>query len=405
MRVAYFLSAFPSTSETFVLNQIVGVLEKGSHVDIHAYDVSGYVEHPTVEAHDLLNHVHYRPAVPVNKILRLCKACLLMMGLFLKDTRHCIGIFSLFKDMHLNDWIELFFLAWPLRGGKQCDVTHAHFGSNGLMAVRLRQAGFLQGKIITSFHGFDANVVPNLLGKEYYKPLFEQGDGFIVSSLFIRKRLLTLGCDSKKIQRIPVGVNVDAWSFKPRKAGVRSQPVLISVGRLVEVKGFMYAIAALPYVKAVFPEIQYKLVGDGPLRESLQKQVMDLGLQDCVQFCGAKSQGELVEMYQKADVFVMPSVKGSDGAEEGQGMVLLEAQAAGLPVVATNSGGIAESVADRGTLVAEKDAQTLAEAIITRLSELQESGYDGSRGRDFVKEHFDIARLNQQLLQLYEQLC
>ncbi|MBL4760997.1 MAG: glycosyltransferase [Mariprofundaceae bacterium] len=327
-----------------------------------------------------------------------------MLGLFFIDTRNCIALFSLLKWAKTSEWLELFFLAWSLRGGKDYDVIHAHFGSNGLMAVHLRQAGFLQGKIVASFHGFDANVVPNLLGRDYYQKLFTQGDGFIVSSLFIRRKLEELGCAHHKIHRIAVGVDVEKWSFQSPKPGVGDKPIVISVGRLVEVKGFAYAIAAMQHVKEVFPEVQYHVVGDGPLGEQLAQQAVDLGLQGCVRFCGSKNQEELVGMYRNADMFVMPSVRGSDGAEEGQGMVLLEAQAAGLPVVATNSGGISESVPDGVSLVAEKDVEALAQAIIACLQAYQREGYDGAVGREFVRNNFDIEVLNKQLLKFYETL-
>ncbi|MDQ6955870.1 MAG: glycosyltransferase [Mariprofundaceae bacterium] len=405
MRIAYFLGDFPSTSETFVLNQIAGVMEAGHKVDIHAWKDLKQVKHGLLAKYKILQYVFYRPAVPDGKVLRILKFLLLLCAMLLSDGRRTWTLFAMRKHMPLREWIELFFIAFPLRGKQVYDVIHAHFGPNGLMAVRLRQAGFLQGKIVTSFHGFDANVVPNILGKDYYRTLFEQGEAFIVSSLFIRERLLQLGCDTMKIQRIPVGVEVQKWGFKTCEGNTAENPTIISVGRLVEVKGFTYAIAALPYVKEIFPQVKYQVVGDGPLRAQLQQQVMGLGLQDCVHFCGAKSQDELIKMYHDADLFVMPSVRSVDGAEEGQGMVLLEAQAAGLPVLATYSGGIPESVPDTNVLVKEKDVEALAQAMIVCLKSYQLDGYDGYAAYEFIQKNFDIDILNQKLLKLYEALA
>ncbi|MDQ6990587.1 MAG: glycosyltransferase [Mariprofundaceae bacterium] len=404
MRLAYFLGVFPSTSETFVLHQIVGAVKAGHAVDIHAYQIEGHVQHDLIKQYDLMKCVNYRPSVPDVKWLRCLKACPLMLGLLLLDTQRFFGLLKLFSSLHLSAWLELFFLAWPLRGGQSYDVIHAHFGPNGLMAVRLRQAGFLQGKVVTSFHGFDANVVPNLLGKGYYQSLFEYGDGFIVSSLFIAGKLEQLGCAKHKIHRIAVGIDVEKWDFHSRQGDFGEQPIVISVGRLVEVKGFSYAIAGIQRVKEVFPKAQYHIVGDGPLRGKLEQQVVDLGLQGCVRFCGSMNQDELIHMYQSADMFVMPSVRGGDGAEEGQGMVLLEAQAAGLPVVATKSGGIPESVPDGTWLVEEKNIEGLAQAMIACLKTSQREGYDGMLGCEFVQKNFNIEVLNQQLLKFYRQL-
>lgn len=404
MKIAYFLSAFPSTSETFVLHQIVGAVQQGHQVDIHAYEVAGHVKHPLLKAYGLLDKVNYRPSVPTNKPMRLFKACFLILALLFIDTRRCVGLFSLWKEVALNEWLEIFFLAWSLRGGKSYDVIHAHFGPNGLMAVRLRQAGFLHGKIVTSFHGFDANVVPNILGKKYYHTLFEQGEAFVVSSKFIQKKLLALGLAEGKVHRIPVGIDVNMWTFQERRGWQHAFPMVLSVGRLMEVKGFIYAIEAMLKVRKVFPNVQYQLIGEGPLQGAMKQQLRDLGLQDCVQLLGNKNQAELNAIYQKADLFVMPSVRTDDGAEEGQGMVLFEAQAAGLPVVATCSGGIAESLPEDTILILEKNSDDLAERIIEQLQALQERGYDGTKGRAFVQQYFEIGRLNKKILEFYQAL-
>ncbi len=405
LRIAYFLGDFPSASETFVLHQIAGMFAANQDVEVHAWQGLTRMRHSLLDKYGILKHVSFRPTVPDVKLWRVFKACYVAIFLLCSDRQRTSALFNMRRDMPLGEWIELFFIAFSLRGGRTYDVIHAHFGPNGLMAVRLRQAGFLQGKIVTSFHGFDANVVPHLLGKHYYEQLFKLGDGFIVSSLFIRRKLETLGCANHKIHRIAVGVDVEKWGFKVPRASVSDKPVLISVGRLVEVKGFAYAIAAMQRVKEVFPELRYDVVGDGPLREQLEQQVRDLKLQDSIRFCGLKSQDELVDMYHDADIFVMPSVRGRDGAEEGQGMVLLEAQASGLPLVATNSGGIAESVPHGVSLVKEKDSDALAQAIIDCLQAHQNKGYDGIEGYDFVRKNYDIEALNKQLLKLYKQVA
>jgi len=394
LRVAYFLGDFPSTSETFVLNQIAAVVQAGHKVDVHAWQGRGQLHHPLLDKFKLLKYVSYRPSIPDLKVWRVIKACCLFMMLLLMDTRHTWCLFCMRSAMSLREWIELFFVAFPLRGGRRYDVIHAHFGSNGLMAVRLRKAGFLQGNIVTSFHGFDANVVPNALGEDCYSELFAQGDAFVVSSLFIQQKLLALGCPKEKIQRIPVGINVDVWSFQKRKGWQGDVPVLLSVGRLVEVKGFAYAIEAMVKVRNVFADVQYHLVGDGGLKNDLLAQVKALGLDDCVYFLGKKNQTELQNIYEQANIFVMPSVRAADGAEEGQGIVLFEAQAAGLPVVACDTGGIAESLPKGALLVPEKDSDALAKAMIAQLKTLREQGYDGSSGRDFVQKYFAIDKLN-----------
>ncbi len=405
MRIGFFLGAFPSTSETFVLNQIAGVVEAGHEVEIHAYHVKGHMQHPLLRRHRLLERVFYRPAFPAGKLWRLFKFLWLLLALLLFDSRRTLALINHCSGLPLREKMELFFLACSLRGGRQYNVIHAHFGPNGLMALRLRQAGFLDGAIVTSFHGHDANVVPKQLGEDYYKTLFEEGEAFVVSSNFIRDKLLTLGVRKEKLHRIPVGIDLAQWPFQQRQGWQHEYPVVLSVGRFVEVKGFRYAIEAMALVRKRFPDVQYQLIGDGPDRNLFDQLVKALGMKKSVIFPGLKNQEELADAYRQADLFVMPSVRASDGAEEGQGMVLLEAQASGLPVVATKSGGIPESVPEGMALVAERDINGLASMIVDTLQRVQQGGVDGEAGYRHVRQHFEIGALNRALLELYERLA
>ena len=202
----------------------------------------------------------------------------------------------------------------------------------------------------------------------------------------------------KKIEAI-----IQPFKLEPVKEALHG--ISVQGMTVVEVKGFGYAIEAMQQVRRVFPGLQYQLVGDGPEHESLKELVDQLGLTESVRFMGLKGQHELAELFLKTDLFVMPSVRASDGAQEGQGMVLLEAQAAGLPVVATRSGGIPESLPENTALVAERDADALAAKIIEVLTLLNEDGVDGTSGREHVQQHFEINMLNCELLGLYEKLA
>jgi len=402
MRIAFFLGAFPSTSETFVANQIATLIRHNHSIEIHAWHSMGELQHPVFINYNLANLTCYRPHIPDNRLWRLIKASYLALHLFLVDNTRMRALSQLFSKIPLREWVELFFAAYPLRGGRSYDIIHAHFGPNGLMVIRLRQAGFISGKVVTSFHGYDVNVVPNALGKDYYHALFAQGEACIVSSMFIRNKLLELGANQAKVHRIAVGIDTIKWNFHIRMPWIT--PIVISVGRLVEVKGFAYAIAAINMVRKSIPNIQYHLIGEGPLRQQLEKQVTELDLQHQVKFFGAVTEKDIIHAFQQADLFVMPSIHTKKGAEEGQGMVVLEAQAAGLPIVATRSGGIPESVPKHSSLITEKDVDGLALAIVNRLLQSQQHGYDGREGYQFVCSHFDIKVLNHQMLNLYRSL-
>jgi phosphatidyl-myo-inositol dimannoside synthase len=119
--------------------------------------------------------------------------------------------------------------------------------------------------------------------------------------------------------------------------------VVLTVGRLQERKGHHKLIAALPQVIKAVPNVLYAIVGEGERRASLEEQAASLGLQEHVQFLGERTDAELVECYQQCDVFVLPNVE-INGDFEGFGMVLVEAQACGKPVIAGQSGGTAETM-------------------------------------------------------------
>jgi len=133
--------------------------------------------------------------------------------------------------------------------------------------------------------------------------------------------------------------------------------VVLFVGRLAEKKGVQYLIEAMQWVDA-----RLVIVGDGPLDGALRRRTKELGLEGKVLFLGAKSHEELPEIYASADVFCAPSVTASDRDQEGFGLVILEAMASGLPVVASRSGGITEIVKDgwNGLLAEERDSRGLA---------------------------------------------
>ena len=137
---------------------------------------------------------------------------------------------------------------------------------------------------------------------------------------------------------------------KPRKT-------VLFVGRLAEKKGVKYLIEAMQWIDA-----ELLIAGDGPLREALVQETARLKLTDKVRFLGAMSHEELPRVYASADIFAAPSVTARDQDKEGFGLVILEAMASGLPVVASRSGGITDLIQDgwNGLLAEEKDSRDLA---------------------------------------------
>jgi colanic acid/amylovoran biosynthesis glycosyltransferase len=314
-------------------------------------------------------------------------------------------IFS-FSDYHKKYgqiYSLLSFLALRKKEFCNYDIIHAHFGTYGTLGIFLRDIYTLKAKVITSFHGYDLNVIPRKHGSTFYDKLFQQGDCFTVNSSFSSERLQAIGCPQKKIIKIPFGVDLANFPFKKRNIHAGEEIRLLSVARLVEVKGLQYAITALAKLKNRYPTLRYSIIGDGPLRNDLAGLTKKLGLDDNIKFLGVKPFHEVLQFYSQAHVFILPSIIGQDGAQEAQGLSLIEAQASGLPVLSTRVGGIPESVVDgeTGFLVPPEDSQALADKLEVLLRNPQLYSQMGQNGRGHVEKNFNNELLNKLLVDTY----
>jgi colanic acid/amylovoran biosynthesis glycosyltransferase len=175
---------------------------------------------------------------------------------------------------------------------------------------------------------------------------------------------------------------------------------------LVEKKGFRYAIEAFSRVSMECPEAVYDIIGEGPMRENLQQLISALKLTARVRLLGWKTQEQVIECMEAADLFVAPSVTAASGDQEGIPVVLMEAMAMGLPVLSTHHSGIPELVAHgrNGYLVAEKDIGALASAIVRAIQNPAERSAVGEAARLRVEDAFDVKVQNQRLMDLYRGL-
>lgn len=201
----------------------------------------------------------------------------------------------------------------------------------------------------------------------------ERADRIFSVSESLRQHAIALSIDPDKIRVVGNGVDTEKFQPLPKQAArqqlglAQDAPVLISVGALVERKGFHRVIERLPALCRQFPGLQYLVVGgsspEGDWRERLQQQVSDLGLEHNVRFLGALRPEELKLPLSAADVFVLAT------GNEGWANVFLEAMACGLPVVTTDVGGNAEVVADQtlGTIVPFGDGERLEQALAVAL--------------------------------------
>ena len=262
--------------------------------------------------------------------------------------------------------LKLFYAYVGFRNRKnKYDIIHAHFGPSGNIAVKLKDLG-IKGRIVVSFHGYDFSQYVRKRGKGIYSYLFKKAtDAITANSNYAIQRLEEIGCAHEKIIRLPEAFVVKDFPFKERifKRGEKIR--ILTIARLVEKKGHYFSIKAVCKVLKKYSNLIYTIIGDGPLKEQLEHLIVRLRCEKKIFIISGKEQSEIIEAYNKSHIFILPSVTARDGDTEGQGLVLQEAQASGLPVIVTDHNGLPEGVLDRksGFIVPEKDVDAIAEKL------------------------------------------
>lgn len=406
LHIAFVVTAFPTVSETFILRQITGLIDRGHDVDIYAETRGeGGTLHEEVMEYDLARRVHYLPRIPKKLLHKVCGTCATWLGQAAIDVGSAVNAVNVLQYGWHRLPSRVYWSRWfdPKR---EYDVVHCHFASNGVQALCWRRMGLVSGKILTTFHGHDVNCDRGHYNQRDYRALFREGDAFTVNSQFTRRNAETQGCPANKIIQLPVGLSIERYAWAARSVGRGDAIQLLTVGRLVEKKGIEYAIRAFGRLAEEYESLRYTIVGDGNLRTHLEGLIHTLGLDGRVVLLGWKTQRDVQRLMAESHVFVCPSVTCANGDQEAQGLVLQEAQAAGLPIVATDIGGIPESVVPGRSafLVPEKDSDALAERIECLVEHPEMWPEMGRAGRAYVEAKYDIERLNDRLVQIYREL-
>ena len=408
MRIAFIVSTFPSLSQTFILNQITGLIDKGHEVDIYTDKVVNTTKiHLDVEKYKLLDKTYYFN-IPPGRITRKLKGLRLALINFYYHPGLLYRIMKSFKnkeEIPPLGWIDPY-IALPFFRKKPYDIISCHFGPNGLKGLQLKKLGLIQGKLVTTFHGYDLTKFLQIHGKDSYKELFKDGDIFLPISEYWKHRLIELGCDQNKILVHRMGVDFRKFSFIPRCLEADGKIRITTVARLVEKKGVEYGIRAVAKLLKLNQKVEYHILGDGVLKENLQQLINELGAENNIKLLGWKQQHEIVQILSKTHLLLAPSITSSDGDTEGIPVVLMEAMAMGLPVISTEHSGIPELVENgkSGFLVPERDIDALFEKL-NYLIEYPQSWVEmGKSGRNYVEKYYSIDKQNNQLVNSYQKL-
>lgn len=405
IRVAFVVHEFPVLSETFIVNQATGLIDRGCEVDIYTASLGNTEKvHPDVRRYGLLERTRVLPAVPQNYAARIAKAIARIARYGYRYPVRVVRSLNIFRRGIRAASLWSLFAELPPLELPDYDIIHAQFGNLGFRALLLKDLCH-DARLVVMFRGFDISQQVQAEGPNVYRSLFRQADFCLTNCDFFRQRLLALGCPLDKIRVHYSGL--DCSKFTPT---LRSQPAseirIAATGRLVEKKGFEYSIRAITKVAERYPNITFNIIGDGPLRSELSALIERLDMEENIHLLGWRDEQEIMEILTRSHLFVAPSVTATKGDQDAPINVLKEAMALGLPVVSTIHGGIPELVEHdvSGLLVPERDADAIAQALTTLIAHPERWSTMGAAGRAYVEAHYNLDTLNDRLLALYRQL-
>ncbi len=284
----------------------------------------------------------------------------------------------------------------------QTRIMHVHFGQVATLFAPLAQR--LHLPLVTSFYGKDVSVFGrHPAWRSRFRTLWAYGDAFLVLGPHMAQQIIEQGCPEDKVHILPLALDLHRIPFTSRVPPPKGSPTrLLTVGRLIPKKGIdvlLRALAQLP------PHVHLWIVGDGPQRAELDHLARTLGVSHRVTFLGWQSHEEVIAWMQRAHIFVLPSrTDPTSGETEGTPTVILEAQASGLPVVATRHADIPSLVEEgrSGFLVAEGDAEGLAQALKVLCAHPDRWRAMGRAGRERVETHHHVERVIQRLESIYD---
>jgi len=405
MKILFVVEHFPCVSETFVLNQVTGLIDLGHDVTVYAVGKpSAAVIHADIERYALLERTWSGADVPQAKLERSRRALSALPALIDASGWRALRAFDVRR--HGLRAINLAFLysCLALLGREtRFDAIHCHFADKGELALSWREMGLLKGSLAAVFHAHELAALDDAEGRRRYGALLRSDALLLPVSERWRERLLRWGAAPQRTIVHHMGVDLDRFPFAPRAHAADSVVEILTVGRLTEQKGYEYALRAVAQLRAMTDRpVRYTIIGAGEQEGSLRRLAGALGIAGSVEFAGPQAHEAVVEALRRSHVFLLPSVTADNGFQEGIPVALMEAMACGVPVVTTRHSGIPELVEHgvSGFLAEERDAAALAHYLRAIIDGAGLSARLARAARMRIEAEFDVRALNRRLSRL-----
>lgn len=406
LRILILLGPFPTPTEHFILNLITGLIDLGHDVSIltlenqfqNFHTSSDKIGRYNLQDRTVTLKKFYESSVTKSAI----KDVLRFPGEFFRVLRFLRNSQKEKRKTHYA-YLKAFL------GTRDFDIIHVQFGLYAKHAFQIKKLGITHAKIVCSLRGYDVRDKTLANNEEQYRQLFSEADMLLPVSSYFKKKAILFGAKEQHVKVLRSGIDISELHYNDvTELSTNSHFHIISIGRLVEKKGHIYLLKALVLLRKKNISLALTLIGDGPLRNDLMEFIARNNLSETVEILPFCSHKEIQLQIKKHHILIHPSVKASDGDEEGVPNVIKEAMALGRPVIATRHSGIPELIEDgvTGYLCDESSPESLANGIEKVISDF-EHGYHKqiiNAAREFVIHHYDNRMVSKQLETYYQEV-
>jgi colanic acid/amylovoran biosynthesis glycosyltransferase len=393
-QVAYLFERFPSFGQTFCYREVAELERQGTTV--HVFSIRRPVDELEQDwDKQLVERVHY---LPEEKTLVAEVDGVLRSKALSAETRSALE-----KWGRQSDFLRLYQAIYVGKRLQEKGLRHIHAHFAGMAS---RTAWWIR-EFFGIPYSFTAHANDIFAPRDFVvslAKLMENAAAVVtVSDYGVRLLQERFPASAAKILRVYNGV--DFSRFSPADFGA-SPPAIVSIGRLIEKKGFGDLISACALLRSSGRDFKCSIIGEGPLEETLRAQIAADGMAQSVELTGPQTQAQVAERLAHATIFVLPCTREADGGMDNLPTVIMEAMAAGLPVISTPLAGIPEMVEPgvSGELVPERDPEAVAASIERLIADPAKARMFGERGREIAREKFSIKASARQLRRVFESI-
>tara|TARA_R110002012_G_scaffold277507_2_gene464734 strand:- start:19023 stop:20189 length:1167 start_codon:yes stop_codon:yes gene_type:complete len=388
-----------------VVSNIIYAIRQGFNVKIFCdkfLSLSNSSQEDELQQYQIKQNI-FPPIKPKKKIF----AQFIQLSSFLLNPRNVYFTFK-YRAYKPKGFLKCAFILKQYEHVGYRQVFHIHFNNSLQTLVDIAKIGYINPSVIITFHGYDAFLETEESFQSKYGFFYKKYvKAVTVNSNYLKKAVLNIGVKEQLIRVVPIGFDTAIFSGTPKTIIKNQQVEIVTVGRLVQLKGHLYGLKVIKRLKDKGYKVHYTIIGEGPERTNLENGIKSLGIEEYVTFTGVASQEHVKSFMEKSHIFLMTSTFDDvSKRREAFGLVSVEAQAMGLPVIGFKSGGFPDTIVEgkTGFAVEDRNYKDLTEKTLQLIENplLYQAMSKAAIDHSTV---FDQRNTTQKYLDLYEELA